>query len=167
LGKWRLKFTSFKVKKQVLIDNSRFFKVKLLRWKSNEADDFLEEDSCTSLEIWFKLLHGKELKDTLTVPVDEMWHVIAAADKYEFTLKKLDGWFEDWYAKQDLRMISKRKLLYPCFEFGQAQGFVQVTRELVYGSKDHIEESNPAKYKTLHLPKNVIDTRNRSAFFFL
>jgi len=41
--------------------------------------------------VWFRVLHG--LEASYDVELDEMWHLAAVCNKYQFEINKLNGWF--------------------------------------------------------------------------
>ena len=49
-----------------------------------------------------------------------------------------------------------RALLFPCYAFGHANAFMEVTRLLVYGSKGHIYESNPSTEIHIRTPVRIV-----------
>ena len=48
----------------------------------------LEGDRVKSMEVWFRATHGSTDMD-YTVPLEEMWYIVAAGDKYDFDIKEL------------------------------------------------------------------------------
>lgn len=44
----------------------------------------LKEDRATSMEVWFRRFHGADMMKTYEVAIEELWHLISAADRYEF-----------------------------------------------------------------------------------
>lgn len=161
----------FLVSREVLADSSQYFTALLCSSKYREAkEDFitLYDDSVASMAIWFRILHGVE--PDYDVKLDEMWHLAAACDKYQFKITKLRGGFAKWYLKQptehwlklsmDKALRSQvpdpRSLLFPCWIYDYAKGFMRVTKFLAYNSTGHIVEINPTKFYNLHLPPRVI-----------
>ena len=149
----------FQVRKEILIKNSSFFKVLLTSSKYAEAAGAtisLEGDHVMSMEIWFRVLHDTITDNTYAVPLDEMWHLAAACDKYDLDIKCLKEWFARWLEQQDMKKLKPRELLYPCWLFDHAKGFATATQHLAYSSTGHITEINPTKHFELHLPPRII-----------
>ena len=119
------------------------------------------------MEIWFRALHDTITDGTYTVPLDEMWHLAAACDKYGFDIKILRDWFADWLQLQNTEELEPSKLLYPCWVFDHAKGFAAATRHLAYSAVGHITESNPTKHFELHLPSRVIRKSSSRCPLFL
>ena len=122
----------FQIRKEVLVDKSRVFK-KLLTSKFAEAKNdivTLEGDQVTSMEIWFRVLHAARIDNIHTVPLEEMWHLAAACDKYDLNIGDLKGWFGDWYDKSP-RQLDPRKLLYPCWIFVHARELFEPNERLL------------------------------------
>ena len=161
----------FRVSKEVLSKNSTVLAVMFVpsRWRESQTELVkLEEDSVASMDIWLRILHGTDLDHY--VPLEEMWRLVAACDKYHFNLNLLKPWFVDWYKKQDMdqyyrnwfkdhrRMVplNPRSLLYPCYIFDHANGFKRATCFLSYNYVGHITEYNPTAHRDLRLPSRII-----------
>lgn len=161
----------FLVSREVLVKSSQYFTVLLCSSKYGEANKdsiTLHDSSVASMAIWFRVLHGAE--PDYDVKLDEMWHLVAACDKYQFEITKLRVWFAKWYRKQPIEHWLKlsmnkalhnqapdpRSLLYPCWIFDHAKGFMRITKFLAYSCTGHIVECNPTKFYNFHLPPRVI-----------
>ena len=162
----------FRVSKEILTNNSTVLAVMLLpsHWRESQMELVkLEEDSVASMDIWLRILHGTDLDHY--VPLEEMWRLVAACDKYHFNISLLKPWFADWYKKYDIDQYYKnwafkddhsiirlnpRSLLYPCYIFDHAKGFKRATRFLSYHSAGHITEYNPTTHLDLRLPSRII-----------
>ncbi len=166
-----LKKADFLVSREVLVKSSQYFTVLLSSAKYGEAKkDFitLHDNRVASMAIWFRVLHG--IEPDYDVDLDEMWHLAAAGDKYQFQITKLKAWFANWYLKQPIDRwlkLSKsegrldqdpdpRSLLYPCWVYDHAKGFLRITKFLAYHLKGHITEHNPTEFRNFHLPPRVI-----------
>lgn len=173
------KTQEFLVSRETLIQNSPHFKVLLRTDKFKEAHKDtikLQDDSVKSMEIWFRTLHA--VKAIYEADLEEMWHLAAAGNKYQFDITKLRAWFAAWYQLQDINRwyeFSQRKelrnsvpdprsLWYPCWIFDHYKGFLCITGFSAYHYVGHVSEVNPTKHYDLHLPPRV--TR-KSAFIFL
>ncbi|CAF9909271.1 MAG: hypothetical protein HETSPECPRED_008905 [Heterodermia speciosa] len=151
----------FLVTKQVLTDSSPVLRK---RFESHPSSDVAspalrtEEDSISSMEIWLRVLHKTVIPDTYKVAIYEMWYLAAASENYQFDIKRLKTWFEEWYIQQKVDPYSFRQLLFPCWTFDHARGFLNATREAVYDSVGYIKEESPVKYSLprFHLPYVVI-----------
>lgn len=78
----------FRVRREVLTKHSSTFAAMFRPSHWREAlSDFvkLEEDSVASMDIWFRILHDTGL--VYDVPLEEMWHLVTACDKYHFDLR--------------------------------------------------------------------------------
>ena len=166
----------FRVSKVVLSKNSTFFTAMFApsQWRESRTELVkLEEDSVASMNIWLRILHGTH--PNYCVPLEEMWRLVAACDKYHFNLSLLKPWFAEWYEykKYDIEQYYKnwafndnpalrnlrlnpRSLLYPCYIFDHAKGFMRATHFLSYNARGHITEYNPTTHLHLHLPSRII-----------
>lgn len=108
------------------------------------------------MNIWFRVLHAVAVDNTGAVPIDEMWFLAAACDKYNLDIGDLKDWFALWYGMQDVEILEPRELLYPCWIFDHAKGFAAATKTLAYDETGHVTELNPTKHSELHLPSRVI-----------
>ena len=152
------KIEEFRVCRQILVNNSPVFK-RLLTSNFAEATQSavtLEEDAVDAMEIWFRVMHDKINANTYNVPLSEMWHLVAAADKYDLGIHDLNDWFAEWYLRNSSTCWDTCQLLYPCYRFDHADGFAQATKILAYNSFGHIVEFNPTEHYELHLPSRII-----------
>lgn len=157
----------FRVCREVLTRHSEIFVKMFLPSHWREAKkDFVElrEDSIASMDIWFRILHDTDL--VYNVPLEEMWRLVTACDKYHFDLSMLEPWFATWYRKHNIDQyylnwgikdsLDPRSLLYPCWVFDHAKGFMRATHFLTYNSVRHITEHNPSIHHDLRLESRVI-----------
>ena len=151
--------TDFSMRRDVIASNSSVLAM-LLRSSRHDAPIEqvieLKEDSSRSLEVWFTVFHETHIHDTCSVPLSEMWNLVSVGDKYSMDLKRLNTWFATWYADQNLKELDARQLLFPCWAFDHARGFLSTTKKLVYESTRHITELNPTTHYQLHLPGRII-----------
>ena len=167
----------FRVCRKVLVKQSMVFQRLLTTCSFAEAKQnviTLEEDRVFAMETWFRQMHGTLTENsTHNVSLSEMWHVTAAADKYDLCILDLKEWFEDWYKRKptidskDGKHLEARQLLYPCYRFDHASGFARATKYLAYNSTGHITENNPTDHKELHLPHRMIRESLNLLFFSL
>ena len=174
-GKRSVKQThEFRVSKAVLSKNSTVFAAMFVpsHWRESQMELVkLEEDSLASMNIWLRILHDTDPGHD--VPLEEMWRLVAACDKYHFNLSLLKPWFAEWYKKYDRKQcyrnwafndnkghrivrLNPRSLLYPCYIFDHADGFMEATSFLSYNTVGHITEYNPTNHLDLRLPSRVI-----------
>lgn len=173
----------FLVRREVLIKSSSTFKAMLhpSHWREAQTDLIeLGEDSVASMDIWFRIIHNTDL--IYNVPLEEMWRLVTACDKYHFDLGLMKTWFADWYQRHNINqyyenwaitstdrhhthLLDPRSLLYPCWIFDHAKGFMRATHFLAYNSFRHITEHNPTIHRDLRLENRVI--RKSSSEFSL
>lgn len=163
----------FIVSREVLLGSSNYFTKLLLSPNFREArKNFitLYDDSVASMNIWFRILHGAELD--YDVKIDEIWHLAAAGKKYDLDVSKLNAWFAKWYEKQPIdrwyelaksenAATDPRCLLYPCWLFDHAKGFLRITKFMSYNYTGHLMERNPTRFYDLRLPSRVIRKSQR------
>ena len=156
------KTEDFLVCRQTIVDSSSYFKVQLATTfaEARQSTVTQKEDVVTAMEIWFRAVHNAIIESTYDVPLSEMWNLIAAADKYEWDIRKLNDWFAQWHKKNFKADLDTRQLVYPCYRFDHAVGFAQATKALAYNSLGHIEEFNPTKHYQFHLPPRIIRESN-------
>jgi hypothetical protein len=132
-------------------------------WKESKSSLIpLQHDAIKGMQIWFSALHlaPKLPFPYASVPVEEVWHMIKASNKYDFDRKIMKQWFARWFAekwkdaKDDLDIC--RQLLFPCYFFNFAPGFQKTTKMLVYEAESQISESNPTAHHQMHLPPRVM-----------
>lgn len=164
----------FRVRRDILIKHSKIFAAMLgtTHWKEAQKEFIkLEEDSVASMEIWFRILHDTDL--VYDVPLEEMWRLVTACDKYNLNVSMLKIWFATWYEKHginqyyanwglevrhDNHLLTPRSLLYPCWIWDHAKGFMRATHFLSYNSVGHITEHNPTIHRGLRVESRVIRT---------
>ena len=161
----------FRVRREVLTKHSDVFAAMFRpHWKEAEQESIkLEEDSVASMDIWFRLLHHTEL--VYDVRLEEMWRLAAAGNKYHFDIKMLKPWFAKWYQKHDVDQyytnwgtkdkremypLDPRSLLFPCWRFDYAKGFMRATHFLTYNCFGHITEQNPTIHQDRRVASRVI-----------
>ena len=149
---------AFRVRREILSKSSPVFERMLDSGDFKETSSNiiqLEGDHVMSMEIWFRAIH-QNVDPLYTVPLDEMWHVIAAGDKYDLDIKVLRTWFANWYHAGCHARYPAEKLLYPCYTFDHAKGFMDASKRLVYESIGHITEKNPTKLYELHMQPRIM-----------
>lgn len=163
----------FLVRREVLIKNSSVFQKMFLpyHWREAQSESIkLEDDSVASMDIWFRIMHDTSM--VYNVPLEEMWRLVTACDKYQLDLSMLKPWFATWYQNHNIdqyyenwaitsedkrsQLLDPRCLLYPCWIFDHAKGFMRATQFLTYNDTRHITERNPTIHRDLHLESRVI-----------
>ena len=144
---------TLKVNRAILIKNSTYFSRLLAGGFKEEQQSTvtLRDDRVQAMLIWLKHFHDVDLADTFHVSHHEIWYLVAAADKYDFEVKHLKGWFAEWYRRAKLDRIDSKELLFPFWIFDHARGFQRVTTDLVYNSPKGIYEVNPTRLHRLHV----------------
>jgi hypothetical protein len=152
---------TFRVSRQVLSDNSSYFKT-LLRGAFHEAGQSVvdvRDGTINSLELVFRVIHDKMTIEMYWIPVADVWEVVEVCNYRHVDIKKFKTWFDKWIRNKQpssLDTEDMRMLLYPCHEFDQAVYFAHFTKELVYRIPRHITERNPTDHDHHHLRPRVI-----------
>lgn len=147
----------FNVDRKVLIEASQPLLKMLLdpRWKeATQSVVSIGEGRVASTEVWLRVIHKATLN--LTLPFEEMWHLVAAIDYYELDVTIFNAWFAAWYAAHNPELLKARALLFPTWRFDHAKGFARWTRYLAYEVSGHITEANPSKLYNYRLPSRLI-----------
>lgn len=170
----------FKVTRQHLIDNSESDFIQHLLTTRNFAEagkktiDLYEHNPLAVEVILCAIYHkdetwrssslGQEVTTrTLNLHWENLWEVVISNRFLMIEFFNLDTWFGLWYEKNGDEHDSE--LLYPCFQFNHADGFLCITKNLVY-NQAHIEEYRHEKYPDLHVPPRVISKFNTSWIVF-
>lgn len=147
----------FRVDRKVLIEASQPLLKLLLdpRWKeATQSAVSIGEGRIASTEVWLQVIHKAAL--ALTLPFEEMWHLVAAIDYYGLDATTFNAWFAAWYDAHNPQLLKPRQLLFPTWRFDHAKGFARWTRYVAYEMKGHIAEANPTKLYRYHLPMRII-----------
>ena len=163
----------FKVRRSVLTAKSNVFRTMLQPGYFEEGSKTkvqIQDVRVASMEIWFRTLHKSS--NIYSVKLEEMCHLVAACDKYNLNITELRAWFATWYEKHNIDQyydnwnahskklegadLTPRSLLFPCWRFNHATGFLRATRFLVYNCMGHITEQNPTKHYEFHLESRYI-----------
>ncbi|KAK5137621.1 hypothetical protein LTR08_007916 [Meristemomyces frigidus] len=157
----------FKVKRDTLSNSGPYFRKLLTNGNFKEASQDtidMHEDSVKGLALWFKLLHDKADESTYKAGIDDVWFMLATANKYGFDpgAEVATKWFGKWYEFQTRRQdhsfdyMEHQQLLFPCFTFDHIQGFRAATKYLVYRASGHITEKRPDGFSHDHLHMDPI-----------
>ncbi len=147
----------FRVDRNVLTKASQPLLKMLLdpRWKeATQSVVSIGEGRVSTTKIWLRVIHTATLN--LTVPFEEMWHLVAAIDYYELDVTIFSPWFAAWYSAHNPELLKPRELLFPTWRFDHAKAFARWTRYLAYEVKGHITEANPTNLYNYHLPPRII-----------
>jgi hypothetical protein len=156
-----LKAALMKVSREVLMNNSSYFKTMLGGQFKEAGSNIVEihEDTVFSVELWFRALHGTLIDDSYLIDREEMWNAIWLTRKYFFHIEKLDDWFATYWSrlnKPNLDMDDLKALLYPAQAFDHPVAFAYITKTLAHAGIGHIEEKNPSRHHQLHVEGRVI-----------
>ena len=130
-----------------------------------------EHVSGASLEIILRALHGCVEESSYAVDLAEMWHLAWAATQLDISTRTpaLMHWFDEWYARQDpqLNVWVAKQHLYPCWAFGNAEGFQKITGYLAYNAYGYITDGNPCHPRYQHLKDLRVDEHliRKSAYY--
>lgn len=80
----------------------------------------------------------------------------------------LYNWFQEWFEsykhtklpRLEDRQLHFRQILWPCWQYDHAVGFLEATKFVVYHSRGHITEHKPTKHYERRLPSAVIQQLN-------
>ncbi|KAL8819257.1 MAG: hypothetical protein Q9223_002265 [Gallowayella weberi] len=132
-----LKTGTFQVSRTILAESSEYF-TRLLRNKNfkeaNEDIVELQDDSVTSMQIWFQILH--RAKVTYDVGLFELWNLAAAGKKYCMDMTELSPWFATCYERQDIDRW------YHDYLQEELRSFLRITKFCAYQDVGHIEKVN-------------------------
>ncbi|QSZ30748.1 hypothetical protein DSL72_000306 [Monilinia vaccinii-corymbosi] len=139
---------TYKVCRQTLTDNSPVFSASLGGWgiESKRTIVDVEDGTVKSYELWFRILHNAMVPEI-----------------YDLDIKEVVAWSEQWMSRLKVDKISlddMKSLLYPAKEPDCIREFKWMTRKLVYGMSEHIQETNPTTHRHLHLANNVMGALN-------
>jgi len=165
-----LSTTKFLVEKSVLVEcqtasakHTNIFRAMLTGHfkEAHRTEISLEDDSPPALTVFFRVLHHIDVKETFSMKHTDMWSLVQICDKYNVSTEPFEAWFEKWYMAQGdtMNVMNKREMLYPCWKFNYALGFMNATKDCVMNLGGHITERNPTKHYELHLPQRIIRKR--------
>ncbi|KAL8728593.1 MAG: hypothetical protein Q9181_005301 [Wetmoreana brouardii] len=90
----------FLVKEQLITKHSKPLAMMVDRnsaYQSTDKTFALKGDTVKSMEIWFRAVHNTLTDMNPSIPVEEIWNITAAGDKYDFDVALLYKWFARWY----------------------------------------------------------------------
>lgn len=121
-----------------------------------------------AFEIWLRAIHNGahalplNLKATHT---ERAWVAIAVGESFGFApqhIDKLKPWFIDCYHHTlnhgpGLTPMTACCLTFPCSVFDHAEGFMKLTKYLVYHTNGNIFTHNPSSYQSLNQDARILD----------
>jgi hypothetical protein len=135
--------------------------------EANQTNITLKGDNTSTMATFFRVIHDVDDEDTFSVGHEVTWHIAKICDKYNISITLFEKWFTRWYLKKGtaINNISANELLFPCWQFNYAAGFLKATRKCVYEMSGHITEENPTEHSELHMPQRIIgkSTTSRSS----
>jgi hypothetical protein len=92
--------TTMKVSRDVLINNSKVFKVALTRWaEAKQSTVDIEVDTVAGIEVVLRAIHKTLVDSSYAVSIEEIWEVIQYCKNCEIEAEKLDAWFATSWEK--------------------------------------------------------------------
>jgi hypothetical protein len=120
----------------------------------------IEEDDHDALKIFLSICHVRSFKGWFDCGHKIMWPLIKIFDKYNVSLKPLaEKWFGQWYENKGDKIdeIPAQEMLFPCWKFNYAPGFLQASNSCIYGVPRHINDKNPDfKHMEFRLPPRIL-----------
>ncbi|KAI5202181.1 hypothetical protein E4T38_05708 [Aureobasidium subglaciale] len=169
-GKYKIKtIVDFQATRQNLIDVSPVFKTLLTTRNFAEAGQYiinLKEHVPEAIEVILCAIYGKDsvweasatgqevALRTLKLEPIYLWEVMDSNHSFMIEFHNLDAWFTLWYKSVGLRFDAD-VMMYPCFQFRHAEGFLRATKAMVY-HYHHIKERGNSKHNDLCLPPRVL-----------
>ena len=75
-------------------------------------------------------------------------------------IESLMAFFGKWYVRQNLTAVPATVMLWPCWQFDHAKGFLRFSRQAIYEATGYIMPKNPTFHENLHLPVRIIQQLN-------
>lgn len=119
----------------------------------------LTVDDLKSLEIVLRVHHGTLNDDCVrNVPIEAMWEIANLCSYLNMNADRMRRWFAEWYAfaRKPASTHDHRRLLWPCWYYDHAEGFMKSTKYLVYNETKVISDGNPTDLYQWGLPTLVI-----------
>ncbi|KAI9649048.1 hypothetical protein NHQ30_001615 [Ciborinia camelliae] len=156
---------TYRVCRKVLTDNSPVFNTLLRGWAIESKQTIVDiyDGTVKSYELWFRILHNAMIPEMYDLDVAEIYEAIQICGYRELQIHKLKDWSPKWMLGQKVDKTSlddMKSLLYVAKELDHIKEFKFMTRKLVYGKSDHIQEDNPTQHRHLHLDHNVMGAVN-------
>ncbi|KAK5684628.1 hypothetical protein LTR17_027177 [Elasticomyces elasticus] len=162
------KVHEFRVKRDVLSENSTYFANMLsdAKFKEGEGSTIeLHEDNALAITVWLKIIHDVVDDTTYQLSLDDVWYMLAAAQKYGFSTRSPAAklWFEKWYdTDPNFDFKEHQMMLLPLHSFDHAVGFRVASKYIVYRATGNIFDRRPSAFEngTLGLDPNIINQLN-------
>ncbi|KAK4952040.1 hypothetical protein LTR10_009960 [Elasticomyces elasticus] len=162
------KVHEFRVKRDVLSENSNYFANMLSDAKFKEGEESmieLHESNALAITVWLKITHDVVDDTTYQLSLDDVWYMLAAAQKYGFSTRSPAAklWFEKWYdTDPNFDFKEHQMMLLPLHSFDHASGFRVASKYIVYRATGNIFDRRPAAFEhgTLGLDPNIINQLN-------
>lgn len=140
LPKWNQRFDGPSIFKRMLTGD----------WKeAKQTTVELYDHDEHALRIFLTMAHRSDPKDLLNYGHEVMWPLIAIFDQYNVSLKSAaENWYSEWYKNKGDKSkdIDPREMLYPCWKFNHAPGFLKASHACIYGVERHINDHNSGGY---------------------
>jgi hypothetical protein len=117
----------------------------------------INDDNTSAMTVFLRVIHHAGIDGTLAVGHEVTWLLAKICDKYNVSIALFEKWFVKWYLGKgaSISEIPANELLFPCWKFNYAKGFMNATGKCVYTMKGHIMEENPTQHRELHMPQRV------------
>lgn len=104
-------------------------------------------------EIWKSSALGREvIARSLDLDWEDLWEVVVSNRYLSIKSLYLNEWFETWYERHGRAHEQGSNLLYPCFVFNHAKGFMTITKNMVHDYPHNIEEHKSKEHKSQKHP---------------
>ncbi|PSN63937.1 hypothetical protein BS50DRAFT_679130 [Corynespora cassiicola Philippines] len=157
----------FRVSKDVLKAQSTVFE-DILRVQPNLTNISFENQGIShALEVWLRVLHGQTeaMPDNLMATRERVWAAIAVRDEFGFHAHNpaaVNDWFKAYYDDTmtngpGLTPMVARSLVFPSIHFDHAEGFMKLTKYLVYHTTGTFIVHNPSAFTGLTTNARFLD----------
>ncbi|KAF2117789.1 hypothetical protein BDV96DRAFT_403048 [Lophiotrema nucula] len=162
-----------RVSKNVLASNSAYFQG-ILGLQPGLSMVTIDDNGSNrhALELWLRAAHQAEVPKMLkAVHSRHVWNTVAVGKLYGFLpleAPAVKAWFIDYY-KETLQNGAyltpgvARTLAYPCAYFDHAEGFMKLTKFLVFNMNDKLYSLNTSDYEALNNEARLLDAPLLSA----
>ncbi|KAK5699159.1 hypothetical protein LTR17_023476 [Elasticomyces elasticus] len=163
------KVHEYRVKRDVLSENSNYFANMLSDAKFKEAEGSmieLHEDNALAMTVWLKIIHDVVDDTTYQLSLDDVWYMLAAAQTYGFSTGSPAAklWFEKWYdTDPNFDFKEHQMMLLPLHSFDHAIGFRVASKYIVYRATGNIFDRRPSAFEhstIVGLDPNIINQLN-------
>lgn len=157
----------FLVSRGIMITHSVFFR-DLFHVQPTLTIVCIDNPDCmkSALEIWLRAIHGSTETSVKAHHSKHVWAAIAVGEKFGFMpghVGAIKPWFLAYYdetlANLGLIPMVARILAYPCAVFDHAEGFMKLTKYLVYNTTSSTFTQNPFDFDNLRNDARLLDGR--------